>query len=77
MLRRRVPWIGGVIAALVGLFVDPGRRFCSGSHQSSCSSSSGTFISPKIMSNSVNVHPAIVIVLLLVGSAIGGSMRGL
>ena len=36
-----------------------------------------TFIGPKLMQNSVDVHPAIVIVALLVGGAIGQSMGGL
>ena len=71
------PWIGGVIAALVGLFVDPWAAFFALVLTIVVQQFVYTFISPKIMSNSVDVHPAIVIVVLLVGSAIGGSMSGL
>ena len=71
------PWIGGVIAALVGLFVDPWAAFFALVLTIVVQQFVYTFISPKIMSNSVDVHPAIVIVVLLVGSAIGGSMAGL
>ncbi|MEG0759531.1 MAG: AI-2E family transporter, partial [Raoultibacter sp.] len=35
-----------------------------------------TFVSPKLMANSVDVHPALVILALLAGSAIGGAMSG-
>ena len=36
-----------------------------------------TFISPKIMGNSVDIHPALVIIALMVGSALGGAMSGM
>ena len=36
-----------------------------------------TFVSPKIMANSVDVHPALTIIALMAGSAIGGAMSGL
>ena len=35
-----------------------------------------TFVSPKIMANSVDVHPALTIIALMAGSAIGGAMSG-
>ncbi len=35
-----------------------------------------TFISPKIMANSVDVHPALTLIALMAGSAIGGAMSG-
>ena len=36
-----------------------------------------TFISPRIMSNSVDVHPALTLLALMCGSALGGAMSGL
>ena len=36
-----------------------------------------TFISPKIMSDSVDVHPALTLFALMCGSALGGAMNGL
>ena len=33
-----------------------------------------TFISPKIMANSVDIHPALTLFALMVGSALGGAM---
>ena len=35
-----------------------------------------TFVSPKIMADSVDVHPALTLITLLAGSAIGGAMSG-
>ena len=35
-----------------------------------------TFVSPKIMADSVDVHPALTLTTLLAGSAIGGAMSG-
>ena len=36
-----------------------------------------TFVSPKIMANSVDIHPALTLFALMVGSALGGAMSGL
>ncbi len=36
-----------------------------------------TFISPKIMANSVDIHPALTLIAMMCGSAIGGAMNGL
>ena len=35
-----------------------------------------TFISPKIMASSVDIHPALTLIALVAGSAIGGAMSG-
>ena len=68
------PWLGGGLAAIVGIFVSPLvailgtiviQQFVY------------TFISPKIMSDSVDIHPALTLIALMAGSALGGAMGGL
>ena len=71
------PWIGGAAAAVVGLFVSPWAAVLALVLTIFVQQFVYTFISPKIMSDSVDVHPALVIVALFVGSAVGGAMAGL
>ena len=71
------PWIGGAVAAVVGLFVSPITAVLALVLTVCVQQFVYTFIGPKLMQNSVDVHPAIVIVALLVGGAIGQSMGGL
>lgn len=71
------PWIGGAVAAVVGLFVGPWVALFALLATIAIQQFVYTFVSPKIMANSVDVHPALVIIALLVGSAIGGAMQGL
>lgn len=71
------PWIGGAAAAVVGLFVGPWVALTALILTIVVQQFVYTFISPKIMANSVDVHPALVIVALFVGSAVGGAMAGL
>ena len=71
------PWIGGVIAALVGLFVDPWAAFFALVLTIVVQQFVYTFISPKIMSDSVDIHPALTLIALMAGSALGGAMGGL
>ncbi len=71
------PWIGGAAAAVVGLFVSPWAAVLALVLTIFVQQFVYTFISPKIMSDSVDVHPALVIVALFVGSAAGGAMAGL
>ena len=68
------PWIGGAVAAVVGLFVSPITAVLALALTVCVQQFVYTFIGPKLMQNSVDVHPAIVIVALLVGGAIGQSM---
>ena len=35
-----------------------------------------TFVTPRIMSNSIDVHPALSLLVIIIGSAIGGAMGG-
>ncbi len=71
------PWLGGVLAALVGLFDSPLAALLALVFTIAIQQFVYTFVSPKIMANSVDVHPALVIIALLCGSAVGGAMQGL
>lgn len=71
------PWIGGAVAAVVGLFVSPFASILALALTVVVQQFVYTFVSPKLMSDSVDVHPAVVIVALFVGSAVGSAMGGL
>ncbi len=71
------PWIGGAVAAVVGLLTSPITAVLALVLTVCIQQFVYTFIGPKLMQNSVDVHPALVIVALLVGGAIGQSMGGL
>ena len=71
------PWLGGGLAAIVGIFVGPWIAVIALALTIIIQQVIYTFVSPKLMSSSVDVHPAIVILALLAGSAIGGVMGGL
>ena len=70
------PWLGGALAALVGVFVSPLAAFVALVGTIAIQQVVYTFVSPKLMANSVDVHPALTILALLVGSAAGGAMSG-
>ncbi len=71
------PWIGGALAAVIGLLSGPWIAVGALVGVILVQQFVYTFISPKLMSDSVDVHPALVIIALLAGSAIGGAMQGL
>lgn len=71
------PWLGGALAAVVGVFVSPLAAVVALLGTIAIQQIVYTFISPKIMSDSVDVHPALTLITLLAGSAIGGAMSGL
>ncbi len=71
------PWLGGALAAIVGIFVSPLVAIIALVGTVIIQQFVYTFISPKIMSNSVDVHPALTFLALMAGSAIGGAMSGL
>lgn len=71
------PWLGGALAAVVGVFVSPLVAVLSIVLTGALSQVVYTFISPKIMADSVDIHPALTILALVFGSAIGGAMSGL
>ena len=71
------PWLGGAIAALLGLFTSPIVAVVSLVGTIVIQQFVYTFISPNIMKDSVDIHPALTLICLLVGSSLGGSMSGL
>lgn len=71
------PWLGGGLAALIGVFVSPWIALIAVVVTIAIQQFVYTFVSPKIMANSVDIHPALVILALVTGSAIGGAMGGL
>lgn len=71
------PWIGGIIAAVPALFVSPLTAVIAIVGLVIIQWFVYTFISPKIMSSSVDVHPALTLVAMMLGSAVGGAMSGL
>ena len=70
------PWLGGALAAIVGVFVSPWIALFALLATIVIQQVVYTFISPKIMANSVDVHPALTLIALMAGSAIGGAMSG-
>ncbi len=71
------PWLGGGLAAIVGIFVSPLVAVIAIIGTIVIQQFVYTFISPKIMSDSVDIHPALTIIALMAGSALGGAMGGL
>ncbi|MDR0514946.1 MAG: AI-2E family transporter [Coriobacteriaceae bacterium] len=71
------PWLGGALAAVVGVFVSPWAALIALIVTIAVQQFIYTFVSPKLMADSVDVHPALVIVALLVGSAVGAQMNGI
>ena len=71
------PWLGGGLAAIVGIFVSPLVAVIAILGTIVIQQFVYTFISPKIMSDSVDIHPALTIIALMAGSALGGAMGGL
>lgn len=71
------PWLGGIAAAIMSVFVSPLTAFLALAGTIVIQQFVYTFISPKIMSDSVDVHPALTLIALMCGSALGGAMNGL
>ena len=71
------PWLGGGLAAIVGIFVSPLVAVIAIFGTIVIQQFVYTFISPKIMSDSVDIHPALTLIALMAGSALGGAMGGL
>ena len=71
------PWLGGGLAAIVGVFVSPLVALIALIYTIVVQQVVYTFVSPKIMGNSVDIHPALVILALMIGSALGLAMSGM
>ncbi len=70
------PWLGGALAGIVGVFISPWVALLALIYTIIIQQVVYTFISPKIMANSVDIHPALVILALMTGSALGFAMSG-
>lgn len=71
------PWLGGALAAIVSVFVSPWAAIAALIGTIVIQQIVYTFVSPKIMEGSVDIHPALTLIALMAGSAIGGAMNGL
>ncbi|MDO5335554.1 MAG: AI-2E family transporter [Coriobacteriia bacterium] len=71
------PWFGGALAAIVGVFVSPVIAIVALVYTIIVQQVIYTFVSPKVLGDACNVHPALVIVALVAGSALGGAASGL
>jgi predicted PurR-regulated permease PerM len=71
------PWFGGALAAIAALFASPLIAVLALVATIVIQQVVYTFISPKIMANSVDVHPALVIMAMMIGSAVGFAMSGM
>ena len=71
------PWFGGAAAAGIGLMASPIAALIAFIGTIIIQQFVYTFISPRLMADSVDVHPALTLIFLMVGSAAGGAMGGL
>ncbi|WP_172136890.1 AI-2E family transporter [Adlercreutzia sp. ZJ473] len=71
------PWLGGMAAAITAVFVSPFAALVALVGTVAIQQFVYTFISPRIMADSVDVHPALTLIALMCGSALGGAMSGL
>lgn len=71
------PWLGGLVAAVTAIFVSPLAALLAILVTVVVQQVVYTFVSPKIMANSVDIHPALTLVAMMCGSAIGAAMNGL
>ena len=66
------PWIGGIFAALIGITVGPLACVLSIVVTVAAQQITDNLITPRIMSDTVALHPALVIIAIAIGSSIGG-----
>ena len=66
------PMVSCIIVALIALFVSPLVCIISIVVNMVINNVIGNIISPKLMKSSVNVYPALILVAILIGSALGG-----
>ncbi|MDR3036821.1 MAG: AI-2E family transporter [Coriobacteriales bacterium] len=66
------PWVAGIIAALIGLFVSPVAALLSIIATVLAQQIVDNFIQPRVMSSTVDLHPSVVLVGVFAGGAIGG-----
>jgi predicted PurR-regulated permease PerM len=66
------PWVAGAIAAVIGLFITPVAALLSILVTLIAQQFTDNFITPRVMSSVVQLHPAIVLVGVFAGGALGG-----
>jgi predicted PurR-regulated permease PerM len=66
------PWIAGAIIAIIGLFVSPLTALLSILVTLIAQQFTDNFITPRVMSSVVQLHPAVVLVGVFAGGALGG-----
>lgn len=71
------PWLGGALAFVASLGTSPVIGIISLVGTIIIQQVVYTFISPKLMGESVDIHPALTFIALMAGSALGGAMGGL
>ena len=71
------PWLGGFVAALSSLFISPFTAFVALIGTIAIQQAVYTFVSPKLVGNAVDIHPALTFIALMAGSGIGAAMSGL
>ncbi len=71
------PWIAGAISVITSIFVSPLTALITLIGVVVIQQFVYTFVSPRIMANSVDIHPVLTLIAMMMGSAIGGAMSGL
>mgnify|MGYP004559723027 FL=1 len=70
-------WIAIVVVSIVGLVVSPMTALIIIIGMIVIQQFVYTFVSPKLMKNSVDIHPILTLIILVVGSSLGGAMGGM
>ncbi|NLG10114.1 MAG: AI-2E family transporter [Coriobacteriaceae bacterium] len=68
------PWVSGIIVGCIGLFSGPIVALLAVLCLVIAQQTTDNFISPRVMSYAVELHPAVVLVVLIAGGAIGGAL---
>ena len=71
------PWLGGALAFVASITVNPVVGIISLIGTIVIQQVVYTFVSPKLMSQSVDIHPALTFIALMAGSGLGNAMGGL
>ncbi len=71
------PWLGGALAFIVGVPSSPATAIIALLGTIVLQQVVYTFVSPKLMGDSVDIHPALTFIALMAGSGIGTAMGGL
>jgi hypothetical protein len=66
------PWIAGIIVALLGLFINPLMALLAILGTIIPQQITDNFISPRVMAGTVELHPSVILVVLIAGGALGG-----